>query len=115
MAGTHSVVLIFGAGANVGLSVARKFKDNGYAVAAVSRTVKDELKEVAHKTIACSITPQEVPKIFAEVEKELGIPSVIIYNGTQTGSFQVPFRMKLTHDSKFTCNHQRRRPADPTR
>ena len=106
MAGTHPVVLIFGAGANVGLSVAQKFKDNGYAVAAVSRTVKDELKEVAHKTIACSITPEEVPKIFAKVEKELGIPSVVIYNGTHAGSSEIPFIMKLTQDSKLTCNHQ---------
>ena len=107
MANTRPVVLIFGAGANVGLSVAQKFKDNSYAVAAVSRTIKDELKEVAHKTIACSVTPEEVPKIFAEVEKELGPPSVVIYNSTQTGSSQTASRLQLTHDSKFTRNHQR--------
>lgn len=76
------VVLIFGAGANVGLSLARKFKQEGYKVAAVSRTIKDDLKKVADKTIASSVTPERVTKIFEEVQKDLGPPNVVIYNGT---------------------------------
>ena len=78
---SHPVVLIFGAGANVGLSLATRFKQEGYKVAAVSRTIKDDLKTVAHKTIASSVTPDQVTEIFAEVEKDLGTPSVVIYNG----------------------------------
>ncbi|KAI9705867.1 MAG: hypothetical protein M1836_005273 [Candelina mexicana] len=74
------VVLIFGAGANVGLSIASKFKQEGYKVAAVSRTIKDDLKKVADKTIASSLSPEEVQKDFGEVEKELGPPNVIVYN-----------------------------------
>ena len=75
------VALIFGAGANVGLALASKFKQEGYKVAAVSRTIKDDLKKVAHKTISSSLTPEEVEKICTEVEKDLGPPNVVIYNG----------------------------------
>ena len=78
---SEPVVLIFGAGANVGLSIASKFQQEGYKVAAVSRTIKDDLKMFARKTIASSLTSEEVEKAFAEVEKELGPPSVVIYNG----------------------------------
>ena len=75
------VVLIFGAGANLGLSIASKFKQEGYKVAAVSRTIKDDLKKVAHHTIASSLTPEEVSKAFEQVEQELGPPNVVVYNG----------------------------------
>ena len=75
------VVLIFGAGANVGLAIARKFKQEGYKVAAVSRTIKDDLKQIADKAIASSLTPEEVQKIYSEVENDLGPPSAVIYNG----------------------------------
>ncbi|KAI9714586.1 MAG: hypothetical protein M1812_006391 [Candelaria pacifica] len=77
---SEPVVLIFGAGANVGLAIATKFKQEGYKVAAVSRTIKDDLKKVTHKTIASSLTPEEVQKAFEEVEKELGPPNVVVYN-----------------------------------
>ena len=78
---SEPVILIFGAGANVGLAVARKFKQQGYKVAAVSRTIKEDLKQVADKTIASSLTPEEVKAIYSEVEKDLGPPNVVIYNG----------------------------------
>ena len=38
------------------------------------------MKNVAHKTIASSLTPDEIPKIFTEVYKALGTPNVVIYN-----------------------------------
>ena len=75
------VLLIFGAGANVGLAIARKFKQEGYKIAAVSRTIKDDLKELADKPIASSLTPEEVQRIYSEVETDLGAPSAVIYNG----------------------------------
>ena len=75
------VLLIFGAGANVGLAIARKFKQEGYKVAAASRTIKDDLKQIADKTIANILTPEEVETIYSEVEKDLGPPTVVVYNG----------------------------------
>ncbi|KAL8827461.1 MAG: hypothetical protein Q9191_003172 [Dirinaria sp. TL-2023a] len=79
------VVLIFGAGARVGLSIASKFKQQGYKVAAVSRTIKDDLKEVAHQTISSSLTPEEVSKAFQQVEQGLGPPNVVVYNAYAVG------------------------------
>ena len=81
---SEPVLLIFGAGANVGLAVANKFKQEGYKVAAVSRTIKDDLKQVAHKTIASSLTPEAVTDAFKEVEKDFGPPNVVVYNGRST-------------------------------
>ena len=78
---SQPTLLIFGAGANVGLSIASKFKKEGYKVAAVSRTVKEELEKIADKTIESSLTAEEVTKIFEKVEKELGPPNVVVYNG----------------------------------
>lgn len=81
---SEPVILIFGAGANVGLAIASKFRQEGYKVAAVSRTIKDPLQQVAHKTIASSITPEAVANAFKEVEKDLGPPNVVVYNGRST-------------------------------
>lgn len=78
---SEPVLLIFGAGANVGLSIASKFKQEGYKVAAVSRNPKDDLKKIAHKAIASNLTPEEVLKVFEEVERDLGPPNVVVYNG----------------------------------
>ncbi len=86
---SNPVVLIFGAGANVGLAIASKFKQEGYKVAAVSRTIKDDLKKVADKTISASLTPEEVQKVFEEVEKDLGPPNVVVYNGQLVVSINV--------------------------
>ena len=80
------IVLIFGAGANVGLSIASKFKREGYEVVAVSRTIREELKKVSKKTFASSLLPEEVLKIYEEVEKDLGTPNVVIYNGGSLSS-----------------------------
>lgn len=65
----------------MGLSIASRFKGEGCKVADVSRTIKDDLKNTAHKVIACSVTPEEVTRAFEEVEKDLGIPNVVVYNG----------------------------------
>ena len=78
---SQPTVLIFGAGANVGLSIASKFQKEGYKVAAVSRTIKEDLRKVAHKTIESSLTPKGVTEIFEDVEKEFGPPNVVVYNG----------------------------------
>ena len=79
---TAPVALIFGAGANVGLAVAKKFNDEGYKCAGVARAPTDDLKKVAATTIAADLSkPEEVDRVFEEVEAELGPPSIVIYNG----------------------------------
>lgn len=78
-----SVVLILGTGPNVGLSISSKFAAEGWKVAAVSRSPKDDIKKVAHQVLAADFSdPNEISAIFQKVEAELGTPNVVIYNGT---------------------------------
>ena len=80
-----SVVLILGTGPNVGLSIATKFAAKGWKVAAVSRSPKDDIKKAAHQVIAADFSdPHGISNIFEEVKTKLGIPNVVIYNGTNT-------------------------------
>ena len=75
------VVLVLGAGANVGLSVVKKFAAQGWKVAAVARSVKDEMKSAATLAIAADFAdPESVSKVFDEVESKLGTPNVVVYN-----------------------------------
>jgi NAD(P)-dependent dehydrogenase (short-subunit alcohol dehydrogenase family) len=62
-----------------------KFRSEGYKVAAVARTVKDDLKKAADKVITADLSgdPSNIAKIFEEVEKELGSPSAVVYNGEE--------------------------------
>ena len=83
------VLLVFGAGANVGLSVVKKFASEGYKVAAVARTPKDDLKSAAHLVISADLSKDPVEPIFEQVQKELGTPSVVVYNGSL--SFSIPY------------------------
>ena len=88
------VLLFFGAGPNVGLSVISKFHSEGYKVAAVARTVKDDLKKAADKVITADLSgdPSNVTKIFEEVEKELGNPNVVVYNGEEIPFYGTTYR-----------------------
>ena len=77
------VILVLGAGANVGQAVCKKFAAQGWKVAAVARTVRDEI--TANSALALSADfsePDSIPGIFKEVETKLGTPSVVVYNGT---------------------------------
>ena len=76
------VLLFLGAGANVGLSVIRKFTAEGWNVAAVARNPKPELQGSASLVISADFTkPESIAGIFKRVETELGVPSAVVYNG----------------------------------
>lgn len=82
MATTSKVVLILGAGANVGQHVARQFASQGYKVASISRSAKssDNTSETVH--IAADLSdPESIAGVFSQVKASLGIPSVVVYNG----------------------------------
>ncbi|GKZ98484.1 hypothetical protein AnigIFM59636_003279 [Aspergillus niger] len=75
------VVLVFGAGKNVGLSVTRKFSAEGWKVVTVSRNPSKELEGAADLTITADLTdPSSVDGIFDRVEREFGTPHVVVYN-----------------------------------
>ena len=81
------VAIIFGAGPNVGISVARKFTSKGYKVIGVARSPKQELEDVTHKAIAADLSNlQEVDAVFHQVEAQFGPPSFVFYNGTSNSA-----------------------------
>ncbi|CAD6592185.1 MAG: hypothetical protein ASARMPRED_006068 [Alectoria sarmentosa] len=78
------VVLILGAGANVGAHVARAFAAKGYRVASTSRTIRDQ-ETTSNDGVELHLqsdlaNPESVAGIFAKVLDQLGPPSVVVYN-----------------------------------
>ena len=80
---SSQTVLILGAGGNTGVAVAKKFKSQGWHVATVSRSAaKDPLTQHTSLHIQADFaSPNAVVDAYQRVEKELGIPNVVIYNG----------------------------------
>lgn len=80
----QAVALILGAGPNVGTNVAKAFAAQGYNVAITSRSKKDDEDDAKpHLHIQADLAePSSIEDIFATVIRELGHPSVVVYNGT---------------------------------
>lgn len=82
MSSTSPVVLILGAGPNIGQHAADEFAAKGYKTALVSRSLtQNEKKDNQINIVGDLANPDSVPGIFSEVERTLGSPSVVIYNG----------------------------------
>ncbi|KAI3392927.1 hypothetical protein diail_4976 [Diaporthe ilicicola] len=66
------VILIFGAGANTGLATAKKFAQEGYKVAAVSRNPSVELRAATDLIVPADLTdPKTVEEAFEKVTKDI--------------------------------------------
>ncbi len=75
------VVLILGAGPNIGQHVAQAFAAKGYKVALTSRSAKKQSSE-DQVNISCDLSdPKSVVNVFDKVKELLGLPSVVVYNG----------------------------------
>ncbi|KAK1751480.1 hypothetical protein QBC47DRAFT_391893 [Echria macrotheca] len=83
MSKASPIVLILGAGSNVGRHAAKAFRDKGYRVALAARSVKesDNTAEQVYLPIDLS-DPASVPSAFSKLRSSLGVPSVIIYNAS---------------------------------
>jgi NAD(P)-dependent dehydrogenase (short-subunit alcohol dehydrogenase family) len=82
----YRTALIVGVGSGLSASLARLFAKNGMKVALGARRV-DGLsalaKEVGGKAFACnSANPDEVAKLFTEVDAAFGAPDVVVYNAS---------------------------------
>ncbi|TVY85214.1 hypothetical protein LSUE1_G000761 [Lachnellula suecica] len=83
MPGTSPVILIIGAGANIGAGVARSFATKGYKVALVARKLKESESTADQLNISTDLSdPSNVAGIFAKVKASLGLPSVVVYNAS---------------------------------
>ena len=82
MPGTSPVILILGAGPNIGQAVARIFASKGYKVALAARSLREADSTDNQLNITSDFTnPDDVVNAFTKVKKVLGIPSVVVYNG----------------------------------
>jgi NAD(P)-dependent dehydrogenase (short-subunit alcohol dehydrogenase family) len=82
----YRTALIVGVGSGLSASLARLFSENGMKVALGARRA-DGLaalaKEIGGKAFACNAAdPDDVAKLFAEVEAAFGAPDVVVYNAS---------------------------------
>ncbi|PGG96403.1 hypothetical protein AJ79_09598 [Helicocarpus griseus UAMH5409] len=83
MAAKSPIVLIFGAGANVGMSVARTFASKGYKVALAARSLKEADSTDDQLNIRSDLSNTDsILNAFDRVKQVFGIPSVVVYNAS---------------------------------
>lgn len=82
MASKVPIILILGAGSRIGHPVAQLFASKGFRVVLVARslTESDSTDEQLH-IVGDFTQPDDIVKAFAKVKKEMGVPSVVLYNG----------------------------------
>jgi NAD(P)-dependent dehydrogenase (short-subunit alcohol dehydrogenase family) len=79
------VLLVLGAGGNIGASVASLFAENGYKVAIAARRLKDGVNDAGQLQVQMDLSkPETVDATFDKVTAKLGPPNVIVYNGKTT-------------------------------
>ena len=82
MSSTSPVILILGAGPNIGQAVARIFASKGYKVALAARSLREADSTDNQLNITCDFAnSDDVVNAFGRVNKVFGIPSVVVYNG----------------------------------
>ncbi|KAK5128085.1 hypothetical protein LTR85_005202 [Meristemomyces frigidus] len=75
------VLLVLGAGGNVGASVAALFSQHGYKVALVARRQRDIASDDGYMHIQADLAQEEaVESAFDKVSASFGPPSVVVYN-----------------------------------
>lgn len=91
MAGASPVILILGAGPNIGQAVARTFASQGFKVALAARSLKEAESTDRQLNITTDFAnSDEVVSAFEKVKKTFGIPSVVVYNGETRGPGRTP-------------------------
>ncbi|TAQ91473.1 hypothetical protein B7494_g164 [Chlorociboria aeruginascens] len=94
------IILILGAGPNVGASVFQKFATHGYKTALVSRTQRS-LSPSPDVAITADISsPAAIKPIFDEVREKLGVPDVVVYNAYGNAMSQSPWLVPLADFEK---------------
>ncbi|KAK7420397.1 hypothetical protein QQX98_002820 [Neonectria punicea] len=92
MSSAAPIVLILGAGSNIGQSVARAFAAKGYKTALVARRLKEADSTADQLNIPADLSdPDAVVGAFSKVKAVLGDhPSVVVHNGVHTASSGAP-------------------------
>ena len=80
---SSKILLVLGAGKNIGLSLAKSFGTAGYKVALVSRSAPNgATTPEGYLQVKGDLSkPSSIPSIFTTVKEKLGAsPSVVVYN-----------------------------------
>jgi NAD(P)-dependent dehydrogenase (short-subunit alcohol dehydrogenase family) len=100
MTAKSPVILILGAGPNVGQSVAQKFASKGYKVALAARSLKESNSTEEQLIIPSDLSKtDDIVSAFAKVKEVFGIPSVVVYNGEISSPRTAITVNRLTHCS----------------
>ena len=80
---TQNILLVLGAGPNVGRSIAQHFSKVGsYKTILVSRNPSTSIKESCDLVISADFEDAKcINGIFEEVKEKIGVPNVVVYNG----------------------------------
>jgi NAD(P)-dependent dehydrogenase (short-subunit alcohol dehydrogenase family) len=82
----HEIALIVGAGPGLSASLVRLFSRQGMRVVLAARNTEKLAtlsEETGAQTFACdAIDPEQVARLFAEVEGRIGAPDVVVYNAS---------------------------------
>lgn len=92
---SRPILLILGAGGNVGLQTASFFATKGFHVAIVARSLiaKDY---PSYLTINADLSdPNAIETVFEKVRKELGDPNVVVYNGKSILGLRIPSGLQI--------------------
>ena len=95
----EKIALILGYGRHVGIDTAQAFRDRGYKLAVVSRSNAHVNSADDYLHIQADLSdPSSIQTIFSRVRKELGHPSVVIYNGRAFPSLRCELRQMIADD-----------------
>ena len=82
MSASSKVLLVLGAGGNIGASVASLFAQNGYKIALAARRLQDGINEDGNLHIQADFSHADsVESAFDKVSAQFGPPNVVVYNG----------------------------------
>jgi NAD(P)-dependent dehydrogenase (short-subunit alcohol dehydrogenase family) len=84
------VILIIGAGPRIGRAVASKFASNGYKVAMAARSLVEGLSTEDYLNIKIDLAdPGCLLSMFQTVEKVLGLPNIVVFNGSSISIYSL--------------------------
>src|SRR5438876_6041001 len=82
----HEIALIVGAGSGLSASLARLFSREGMRVAIAARNAAKLAalsEETGAQSFGCdAVGPDQVARLFDDVESRLGMPDVVVYNAS---------------------------------
>ncbi|HWS69871.1 MAG TPA: SDR family NAD(P)-dependent oxidoreductase, partial [Steroidobacteraceae bacterium] len=82
----HEIALIVGAGPGLSASLARLFSREGMRVVVAARNTAKLAAlstQTGAQTFACdAVEPDQVARLFGEVEERIGAPDVVVYNAS---------------------------------